>query len=74
MATPGSNPADDFLVAVGVEVEEQQVDDVLRAALLPSTTEPSSQDLIRLEGRLILSSRVAQCEDELPSDEESVSS
>ncbi|KUM30958.1 cobalamin biosynthesis protein CobW [Arthrobacter sp. EpRS66] len=66
LATPGSDPADDALVAVGVELDEQQVGDVLRAALQPATAEPSSQDLIRLERRLILSSRVA--------DEESVSS
>lgn len=66
LATPGSDPAKDALVAVGVELDEQQVGDVLRAALEPSNAEPSSQDLIRLERRLILSSRVA--------DEESVRS
>ena len=66
LATPGSDPADDALVAVGVELDEQRVGDFLRAALQPSTAEPSSQDLIRLERRLILSARVA--------DEESVNS
>lgn len=66
LATPGSDPAEDALVAVGVELDEQRVGDVLRAALEPATAEPSSQDLIRLERRLILSSRIA--------DEESISS
>ncbi|WP_159610777.1 GTP-binding protein [Glutamicibacter sp. JC586] len=64
LATPGSDPAEDALVAVGVELDEQKVGDVLRAALQPAIAEPSSRNLVRLERRLILSSRVA--------DEESV--
>jgi len=64
LATPGSDPVEDALVAVGVELDEQKVGDVLRAALQPAIAEPSSRNLVRLERRLILSSRVA--------DEESV--
>jgi len=73
-ATAGSDPADDALVAVGVDMDEQLVGDALRSALQPALVEPTSQNLTRLERRLILSSRAAQDEDEQLADEESVSS
>ena len=73
-ATAGSDPADDALVAVGVDLDEQLVGDALRSALQPALVEPTSQNLTRLERRLILSSRAAQDEDEQLADEEPVSS
>jgi len=74
VATPGSDPADDALVAVGVELDEQRVGDRLRTSLQASTAEPSSQSLTRLERRLILSSPAEQRQDVLIDDDESVTS
>ncbi len=74
LATPGSDPADDALVAVGVDLNEQAVGEVLRAALQPAMSEPAPQDLTRLARRLILSSRIADTDNEQSDDDDSVSS
>jgi len=62
-ATAHSDSADDALVAVGMHLDEQLVGDALRAALAPASVEPTSQNLTRLERRLILSTGAAQDQD-----------
>jgi len=56
-AHPSSNPADDGLVAIGMNLDETAVASALNEALKPAVEAPSSRDLTRLERRLILSAK-----------------
>ena len=58
-ATAHSDPANDALVAVGMNLDEEAVGAALAAALEPARLDPSPGNLTRLERRLILSSDAA---------------
>lgn len=61
-AAPGSDPANDALVAVGMELDEAAVGAALAAALEPAAGEPSPRSLTRLERRMILSTDAVEDE------------
>lgn len=67
-ATPGSDPADDALVAVGMNLDESVVGAALKDALKPSTADPSTRDLTRLERRLILSGKATETDEDSNAD------
>ncbi|MCW4466346.1 GTP-binding protein [Glutamicibacter sp. MNS18] len=54
-ARPGSDPADDALVAVGMNLDEHAATAALDTALAPATEPPTPRSLTRLERRVILS-------------------
>lgn len=56
-AHPASDPADDGLVAIGMDLDEPAVERALRTALAPAEHAPTEHSLTRLERRLILSGK-----------------